>query len=100
VDDSLVSAFAKDADPVGIDPEYFYLLGLLQASSGKPEEARRSLLAGLEVDELSLADAKPWILLAKIQEQYGLADAADASRTFAKGRPRKDDRSEWVLSVH
>jgi len=81
------------------DPGYYYLAGLLQASLGKAEEAQRSLDNGIEKDSVASLDPKPWVLLGKIQELYGLPDGA--SRAYAKARAAKhvDESSDWALAL-
>lgn len=98
VDHATLDAMGRDAPPQGMDPENAYLTGLVQIALDKTEEAQRSLMAGLEVDEGSLSDANPRILPARIQERFGLPDAAAASQEKSKSRKRKNDASEWALA--
>jgi tetratricopeptide (TPR) repeat protein len=81
------------------DPSCHYLIGLLQVSAGQPDEARRSLTNGIARDSSATLDPKPWVLLGKIQEAYGLPEGA--SRAYAKARVAKrlDETSDWTLAL-
>ncbi|HXN45210.1 MAG TPA: DUF3857 domain-containing protein [Bryobacteraceae bacterium] len=83
----------------GDDADSFYVLGLLQAALGRPDEARHSLANGLAKDDAAALDAKPWVLLGKIQELYGLDNAAKSSYAKAKLASRRDQTSVWALSL-
>ena len=77
--------------------DYWYTLGMLQAYAHQPEEAQRSLLAGLEHDDFSALDAKPWVLQGKIFELYGEMEAAAAAYEKAKSSPRTNEMAEWAV---
>ena len=98
-DDKLTEQFERDREPTRTDPEPEYTLGLLKALAGKSEEARQCLVAGLELDEWTLLDAKPWVLHGRIQELYGNAEAAKAAYAEARKRPVDGDESEWALRL-
>jgi tetratricopeptide (TPR) repeat protein len=77
--------------------DYWYTLGLLQATLQKPEDAQRSLARALDMDDFAVLDAQPWVLVGKIYEQYGITDAAAAAYQRALGSSRGDDESDWAV---
>ena len=81
------------------DPAYHYVTGLLQALAGKPEDAQRSLLNGVAKDSFAMLDSKPWVLLGKIQELYGLSEGASRAYARARAAKRVDESSDWALAL-
>jgi hypothetical protein len=83
----------------GDDADSFYLAGLIQVALGKVDDARHSLASGLAKADLTKLDAKPWVLLGKIQAQYGLANAASTSFAQARKASSRDASSAWALTL-
>ena len=66
---------------------------------GAADDAQRSLIKALDRDYEGARKAIPWVLASKIDERYGLADAASsAGKNAAKCAP-SDDISKWALSL-
>ncbi len=95
-DNRLIEDLERDRGPASMEPDVDYLAGLLQSLAGKADEARRSLVNGLELDDWALLDARAWVLHGKIQEQFGNTDAAAAAFAEAKRRVADNDDSVWA----
>jgi len=98
-DDLLIEKLEQDRGLESMEPDIEYILGFLQAQSGKTEEARRLLVDALELDDWALLDTRPWVLQGKVQEQLGNADAAAAAYAEAKKRSAEGDDSAWALKL-
>lgn len=99
VDERLNALLEKDQETDKISPDLAYLVGLLQAVSGKPEEAQRSLAAALDVDDWAGLDARAWVLQGRIQDAYGNADSAKVAYAEARKTPVGGDEAEWALRL-
>lgn len=64
-----------------------------------PDDAQRSLIKALDADDRGASDPKPWVLASKIYEQFGLTDAATATRHKAASLSPSDDMAKWSLSL-
>ena len=82
-----------------LNADYWYTLGTLQAFLGSPEDARQSLMTALDQDDIHPLDARPWTLLGKIHQLYGLPDSAAAEFAKAKINPAQGQVAQWALSM-
>jgi tetratricopeptide (TPR) repeat protein len=53
-----------------------HTLACLYAATGKSEQARQTLMQGMEAESLDEPNSSVWYAFAAIYEQYGLTDAA------------------------
>ncbi len=83
--------FANKADD-------WYVFGMLQALQGKPDEAQKSLLEGLSLDDFDTLGPAAWALHGKILELYGAPGAA-AAYERARTIPSASEIAEWALAV-
>jgi tetratricopeptide (TPR) repeat protein len=79
--------------------DYWYTVGILQASLDLPDQAQRSLLKALDADDSPLLDPKAWVLATKIYDGFGLEDAANSARQKAKSLPPPDDTAKSALAL-
>ena len=99
-DKELLTKFEKWSEiPELASAEYLYTFGMLQVFVGAADDAQRSLIKALDRDYEGARKAIPWVLASKIDERYGLADAASsAGKNAAKCAP-SDEISKWALSL-
>jgi hypothetical protein len=99
-DKDLLTKFEKWSEiPELASAEYLYTFAMLQVFVGAADDAQRSLIKALDRDYEGARKAIPWVLASKIDERYGLADAASsAGKNAAKCAP-SDDISKWALSL-
>ena len=99
-DEDLLQSLLKEGESgTKRDADYWYTLGMLQVVLNKPEEAQRSLTQALDGDEFAALDARPWALLGRIFEAYGLADAAATAYERARSSPQPDEMAKWTISL-
>ena len=98
-DENLIADLQRDRNSFGIEPDSHYVAGLLQCQAGKADEARQSLRQALDLDDPVLADARPWVLQGKIQEQFGNSEEAAAAYAEARKRPAGGDDAVWALKL-
>jgi len=97
-DPDVLSKFDKWSNlPEMTSANYWYTVGNLQAALNMPDDAQRSLIKALDADYRGVSDPKPWVLASKINEQYGLTDAAAAARRKAASLSPSDDIAKWAL---
>jgi tetratricopeptide (TPR) repeat protein/transglutaminase-like putative cysteine protease len=82
-----------------ISADYWYTLGMLQVFLDKPEEAQRSLAKALDSDDFAALDARPWALVGKIYERYGLNDAAAVAYRKARSSPQSNEMAKWAVAL-
>jgi hypothetical protein len=72
---------------------------MLQVFSDAPDEAQRSLTKALDEDYQATLKPTAWVLASKINERYGLADAALSASEKAATCTPSDEIGEWALSL-
>jgi len=99
-DRELLTKFEKWSEiPELASAEYLYTFGMLQVSVGAADDAQRSLTKALDRDYEGARKAIPWVLASKIDERYGLADAASSAGKNAAKCALSDEISKWALSL-
>jgi tetratricopeptide (TPR) repeat protein len=99
VSEPVLGALVRNRNSYMVDPDVDYAIGLLQAATGKTEEAKHSLTVALDADDFNHLDPKPFVLLGKLAEQVGLPDAAQAAYAKARTAPRVDETSDWAAAL-
>lgn len=82
-----------------LDANYWYTLGMLQASLLMADDAKRSLASALDRDDFTALDARPWVLVGKIYDEYGEVDAARTAYQKARSSPHADEMANWATSL-
>jgi len=99
-DRELLTKFEKWSEiPELASADYLYTFGILQVSVGAADDAQRSLIKALDRDYEGARRAIPWVLASKIDERYGLADAASSAGKNAAKCALSDEISKWALSL-
>ncbi len=99
-DRELLTKFEKWSEiPELASAEYLYTFGMLQVFVGAADDAQRSLTKALDRDYEGARKAIPWVLASKIDERYGLADAASSAGKNAAKCALSDEISKWALSL-
>jgi tetratricopeptide (TPR) repeat protein len=99
-DRELLTKFEKWSEiPELASADYLYTFGILQVSVGAADDAQRSLIKALDRDYEGARRAIPWVLASKIDERYGLADAASSAGKNAAKWALSDEISKWALSL-
>jgi len=99
-DKGLLMKFEKWSEiPELASADYLYTFGMLQAIVGEADDAQRSLIKALDRDYEGARKAISWVLASKIDERYGLTDAASSARQNASKYASSDQISTWALSL-
>src|SRR5258706_11945309 len=91
---------AKEHSPS--DKEYSYVLSLMQAILGMPDDAQVGLAQAVAGEDSTLLPAIAWAVHGKICESYGFTTCAKVSleKARAAAETRRDEESaEWLLAV-
>jgi hypothetical protein len=99
-DRDLLTKFEKWSEiPAPASADYLYTFGILEVSPGAADDAQRSLMKALDRDYQGARRAIPCVLASKIDERYGLSDAASSAGKNAAKCTLSDEIGKWALSL-